>query len=92
MPFEIAFHPDVENDLTRLPRNIRRRVMNAIATRLATEPAKYGKPLAGRLSGYRKLRVGDVRVVFEMTAGRVIVYAALDRRFVYEEAMRRLRA
>ena len=91
MPFDLAYHPEVEADLRRLPANIRRRVLRAIAARLTTEPARYGRPLAGSLARYRKLRVGDLRVVFELRGSLVVIYAALDRRLVYEEVARRLR-
>ncbi len=89
--FEVAYDPRVEADLARLPRNIERRVLKAISERLHTEPEKYGRPLSGKLSRYRKLRVGDVRVVFELSGGRVIVYAILNRKTVYDEVTKRLR-
>jgi mRNA interferase RelE/StbE len=75
--FEVAYDPRVEADLARLPKNIGKRVLKAISERLHTEPEKYGRPLSGKFARYRKLRVGDVRVVFELSRGRVIVYAIL---------------
>lgn len=90
MAIEVAYHPEVEADLRRLPRNLQRRVLEAIAKRLTTAPEKYGRPLSGSLSRYRKLRVGDVRVVFELHGFQVVVYAALDRKVVYQEVARLL--
>jgi mRNA interferase RelE/StbE len=92
LAFDLAYHPEVEADLRRLPRNLQRRVLAAIANRLAAAPEKYGRPLSGPLSRYRKLRVGDVRVVFDLLGSQVVVYAALDRKVVYQEVARRLPA
>jgi mRNA interferase RelE/StbE len=56
---------------------------------LSTTPERYGVPLAGTLRGYWKLRVGDYRVVFRVTADAVWILAILHRREVYEAAERR---
>jgi mRNA-degrading endonuclease RelE of RelBE toxin-antitoxin system len=44
--------------------------------------------LKGTLRGYRKLRVGDHRVVFKIEANTWIL-AVMHRRVVYERAARR---
>jgi mRNA-degrading endonuclease RelE of RelBE toxin-antitoxin system len=54
----------------------------AIEARLATEPEKYGTRLRRSLLGLWKLRVGDYRVVFELQAGRVRVWAIVHRKRV----------
>ncbi len=50
---------------------MKERVKKAIAKRLMTEPALYGKPLRATLKGYWKLRVGDYRVVYSVQDSEV---------------------
>lgn len=61
-----------------------------IETRLTTEPERYGAALRGTLRGHRKLRVGDYRVVFKVTANEVLVLAVMHRRRVYEDVEERV--
>ena len=56
-----------------------------------TEPARYGQRLRRSLSGLWKLRVGDYRVVYEISGPRITVWAVRHRKEVYEEAERRSR-
>jgi mRNA interferase RelE/StbE len=44
----------------------KQRIKSAIETRLLTEPEKYSDPLRRTLKGYRKLRVGDYRIVLRV--------------------------
>jgi mRNA interferase RelE/StbE len=79
-----------DRDVRKIPAATRTRIARAIETRLSTTPERYGVPLAGTLRGYWKLRVGDYRVVFRVTADAVWILAILHRREVYEVADRRL--
>jgi len=42
------------------------RIQSAIEKRLLTDPVKFGIPLRSTLRGYRKLRVGDYRVIYKI--------------------------
>lgn len=91
MAYEIRYHPEVaDDDLPKLPANMRERIARAIETRLTTEPERYGAALRGTLRGHRKLRVGDYRVVFKVTANEVLVLAVMHRRRVYEDVEERV--
>lgn len=90
MSFSVIFHPAVKDDAAAISKAIRDRIKNAIATRLTSEPAKYGKPLRGTLAGYWKLRVGDWRVVYSISGKEVIVFAIKHRSRVYDEVGERL--
>lgn len=57
---------------------------------MASEPAKYGKPLRGTLAGYWKLRVADWRVVYAIYGNEVVVFAIKHRSRVYDEISARL--
>lgn len=90
MSFSVIFHPEVKDDAAAISKTIRDRIKNAIATRLTSEPAKYGKPLRGTLAGYWKLRIGDWRVVYAIYGNEVIVFAIKHRSRVYDEVSERL--
>lgn len=90
MAFAVIFHPAVKDDAAAIAKAVRERIRSAIATRLTTEPALYGKPLRGTLAGYWKLRVGDWRVVYAIRDHEVIVFAIKHRSRVYDEVNDRL--
>jgi len=62
----------VFDSLVRSNRNLGQRLVNAI-DELATD-ALLGVPLAGRLKGLYKLRVGDYRIVYGINKSRLIIY------------------
>ncbi|MGH7795991.1 MAG: type II toxin-antitoxin system RelE family toxin [Candidatus Binatia bacterium] len=64
----------------------------AIENRLAIEPHRYEEPLRRTLMGYRKLRVGDYRVVFRIVRNEVWIFAIMHRRDVYHRIETRLSA
>lgn len=90
MSFDVIFHQAVKDDAADIAKAMRERIRSAIASRLTSEPALYGKPLRGTLAGYWKLRVGDWRVVYAIRGNEVIVFAIKHRSKVYEEVGDRL--
>jgi len=84
----IKYHPKVKNeDITRLDSNIAVRIENAIRNRLMVNPIKYGFYLRGSLKGYRKLRVGDWRVIYRIIENKEIRIIAIgNRKDVYKIA------
>ena len=95
MKWKVFYHPEVEEDLTSVGRGAARRIVKAIDKKLTTEPLKFGDPLSGNLAMFRKLRIGDFRVVYQVVENQVIVYvlAVGPRRDkeVYQEASSRLK-
>ncbi len=91
MPYTLRYHPRVaEDDVPEIPANLRQRLARSIERRLTTAPEHYGVPLKGSLKGYWKLRVGNYRVVFKITASDVWILTILHRKAVYEEALARV--
>ena len=85
VPYQIRYHPDVPKiDLPSINRNIQERIRRAIEHRLLTDPIQFGSPLRKGLKGYRKLRVGDYRVVYEIIRNEIRIYAIDHRKEVYE--------
>jgi len=84
----IKYHPKVKSeDIPRLSSNIAVRIENAIKKRLIVNPIKYGFYLHGSLNGYRKLRVGDWRVIYRVINDKEIRIIAIgNRKDVYKFA------
>jgi mRNA interferase RelE/StbE len=89
MEFTVIFHPAVKDDVAAISQEIRARIKSVIATRLTSEPAKYGKPLRGTLAGYWKLRVGDWHVIYGIYGQEVVIFAIKHRSRVYDDVSER---
>lgn len=85
----VAYRPEVHQDLDALPRNLQARVKRAIERRLLVAPERYGERLRRSLLGLWKMRVGDLRIIYELAGERVTVWAVCHRGTVYPEAERR---
>ena len=83
MVWAVFYHPEVQDDFRRLGRTEVLVIQRVIDERLARgEPEKSGKPLSGDLSGYRRLRTGQTRIVYRVDGKRieVLVIAVGQRR------------
>ncbi|OGQ95811.1 MAG: plasmid stabilization protein [Deltaproteobacteria bacterium RIFOXYD12_FULL_57_12] len=95
MTWQLLYHPEVAADLECVGPAAARRIMRAIDTKLTVEPIKFGAPLGGTLAAFRKLRVGDYRVVYQVQEADVfiLVLAVGPRRDkeIYSSALKRLK-
>ena len=86
MPYQLFYHPNIEKkDLPEIPKNMKERIRKAIEQKLMTEPVKYGVPLKRSLQGYRKLRVGDYRVIYRIDKKNIIILKIGNRKEVYNK-------
>ena len=97
MTWRVIYHHEVADDLDSLGRYQARAVLKAIETRIRTgEPDKTGKPLSGELAGCRRIRTGDVRIVYRVHTEVVeVLIVAVGPRHnddVYRTARRRVSA
>jgi len=83
MLFEPKYHPEVARDIAGFPQNIKTRIRKAIEDRLILDPVRYGEPLRRGLAGFRKLRVGDYRVIYQVQGQTVVILKIGHRRDVY---------
>ena len=95
MTWRVIYHHEVADDLEALGRYAARAVLKAIEERIRDgEPEKSGKPLSGELAGCRRIRSGDVRIVYRVDAGivEVLIIAVGPRRNdeVYRTAHKRV--
>ena len=86
MAYSIFYHPDIpKEDLPRIPNNIKQRIEKAIRQRLLQDPIRFGKPLRRSLQGYRKLRVGNYRVIYKVRGQKIGVLNIGHRKDVYKK-------
>jgi len=79
MPFEIILAPEAVEDLKGLKANVRAEVRAALERHLRHEPGRLSRSRIKRLRGVRRpqfrLRVGDVRVFYDVSDRAVEVLA-----------------
>jgi mRNA interferase RelE/StbE len=83
MPFEIVLAPEAVEDLRRLIANVRSTVRTALETHLRHEPEKPSRSRVKRLRGLRRpqyrLRVGEIRVFYDVSGPTVEVLAIVAK-------------
>lgn len=88
MTCRLQYHPAVKDDISGFPRNIQQRLKKAIEGRLLADPLHYGDPLKKSLAGYRKLRVGDYRVIYKLEKNTIHILKIGHRKEIYSHAHR----
>jgi mRNA interferase RelE/StbE len=83
MPFAIVFSLEAIEDVTRLTATVRATVRTALETHLRHEPGKTIrsriKRLRGQLCPQYRLRVGEVRVFYDVSGTTVEVLAIVAK-------------
>jgi mRNA interferase RelE/StbE len=83
MPFEIVLAPTAITDLRRLSARDRSAVRDAIETHLRHEPTRVSKSRIKRLRGLThpqyRLRVGEVRIFYDIVEAEVQVLAIVAK-------------
>lgn len=91
LKFKIVYQDVViKDDIPKLSSVDKIRIKKAIKEKLTTEPEIFGKPLRYSLKGYRKLRVGDYRVVFRIEKETVKIFYIGHRSIAYKEMNKRI--
>jgi mRNA-degrading endonuclease RelE of RelBE toxin-antitoxin system len=83
MGFEILLAPEAVEDLRALKANVRAAVRIALETHLRHEPRKTSRSRIKRLRGLRRpqyrLRVGEVRVFYDVSGSTVEILAIVAK-------------
>ncbi|HCE7248472.1 TPA: type II toxin-antitoxin system RelE/ParE family toxin [Pseudomonas aeruginosa] len=94
MVWTVRYHPEVGDDLQQLGTAEARRVLKVIRDRIIEgDPDKIGKPLRGTLAGHRRIRTGDVRIVYRVEGTEIVVVLCVGARRddeVYQSANKRV--
>ena len=90
MAYNLIYHADVKKvDLAKIDNKNKAMIKRAIEERLTSHPEVYGKPLQRTLKGYWKLRVGDYRIVFNISGNEIFILGIMDRRSIYSQIKKR---
>jgi mRNA interferase RelE/StbE len=94
MSWQIIYHKDVDDDLKSVGPSAAKRIMQTIDEKLTWAPEQFGASLSNNLRNFRKLRIGDFRVVYQVFHKRVIIFvlAVGPRRDkeIYQAASKRI--
>jgi mRNA interferase RelE/StbE len=84
-PYDVAFTPEAQRQLSRLPEKIVAAVLEGLYGSIARDPWRMTKPLHEELAGLRVARRGEYRVVLRIDESKhLIVVRRIDhRRDVY---------
>ena len=89
--YTIQYHPlVVRDDIPKLGAAYKQRIKRSIEQKFAVRPGTFGLPLRRSLKGYRKLRVGDYRVVFRIAGQTVYVLAIMYQSIIYDHMSKRV--
>ena len=89
--YTIQYHPlVVRDDIPKLDAAYKQRIKRSIEQKLTIGPETFGIPLRRSLKGYRKLRVGDYRIVFRIAGQTVYVLAIMYRSIIYDHMSKRV--
>jgi mRNA interferase RelE/StbE len=83
MPFDIVLAPEAVEDFKALRADVRADIRTALETHLRHEPEKVSRSRIKRLRGLRqpqyRLRVGEVRIFYDVTGPTVQVLAIVTK-------------
>ena len=83
MPFDIVLAPEAVEDFKALRANVRADIRAALETHLRHEPKKVSRSRIKRLRGLRKpqyrLRIGEVRIFYDVTGTTVEILAIVAK-------------
>ncbi|MCU0598767.1 MAG: type II toxin-antitoxin system RelE/ParE family toxin [Desulfobacterales bacterium] len=86
MTFTLRYHPDVRDvELPLINKNIKQRIKKGIEERLVIAPEKYSDPLRKTLKGYRKMRIGDYRVLLKVIGAQICILGIRHRKDAYQK-------
>ncbi|MBI2047662.1 MAG: type II toxin-antitoxin system RelE/ParE family toxin [Parcubacteria group bacterium] len=89
--YSIVLHPSVvKEDIPKLDKAWRKKIRDSVHSKLTIAPELFGVPLRQTLSGLRKLRVGDYRVIYKIEKKIVQILVIKHRSVVYKEILKRI--
>ncbi|TAM81354.1 MAG: type II toxin-antitoxin system RelE/ParE family toxin [Jatrophihabitans sp.] len=74
MSYRVEWTPPAQRDVARLPGKIAVAVMAYVDARLALNPRRLSKPLAGDLEGLHGARNGDYRVLLRIDDETTVIW------------------
>lgn len=81
--FELVFTKESVKRLKRIDRQIQIRILKELKI-LENNPL-VGKQLVGRLSEFKSFRVGDYRIIYQVSEQKIIIRTIGHRKKVYDK-------
>ena len=85
MKYELIYTRRAENDIRKLEAAVRERIGKTLL-RYREDPLKYAEKLSNPILGEYRFRIGDYRVIFDMTEDVVIILRVGHRREIYKRS------
>ena len=80
--FQIVFSQEAEKELSKLEKNLQKRIFNAL-DRIKINPSRHVEKLVGL--PYYKLRVGDYRVIADINEDSIEITRIGHRKNIYKK-------
>lgn len=86
MDYKIEWHEDVYEDLEKLDKPLRKKIVERIKEYLIKDPVNLGKPMTGQFTGLYRYRYGDYRVIYaiELSEKVIRILKVRHRKEVYK--------
>ena len=81
---DIAWTTDAVDDLRKLDRPVRQRILNRLSWFAAHFEEIIPEPLSGDFTNTYKFRVGDWRIIYGLRNKRILILAVGHRREIYK--------
>ena len=85
MKYELIYTRRAENDIRKLEAAVRERIGKTLL-RYREDPLKYAEKLSNPILGEYRFRIGDYRVIFDMTENVIIILRVGHRREIYKRS------
>ena len=86
MTYSILWHEEAINDLRKLDRQTKKKIIAKVRDYLSKDPISLGKPLQGIFKGLYRYRYGFYRIVYAIDRESVVILILriADRKDVYK--------
>lgn len=87
MAYQVLWSPVAVQQVSKLPKKIGDRITTKVETYLAMDPNRLGESLLGGFSGFKRYRIGDYRVIYEILNDTIAIHIIRvgHRKDVYED-------
>ena len=85
MTYSIQWHEEIINDLKKIDRQTKKKIIAKVKDYLSKDPLSLGKPLQGIFKGLYRYRYGSYRIIYAIDRGSVVILILriADRKDVY---------
>ena len=89
MVYSVSYADQVEKDLAKLDKPLRKKILDRIEGYLAKDPQGLGKPLTGIFKGFWRYRFDDYRIIYRIASKEVLitVFRIGHRKNIYSKSI-----